>query len=220
MARTGIFSVLSTKILQPQQKQLLLNSGVSLTQYDAIKIQPVEFLLKEPIVENAIITSKNAAKAIIKENIQIKNCFCVGEKTAALLEENKSKISVTAHNGKELAAKIVKKHREIEFKFFCGNLRREELPLILKENNISFEEIEVYNTELNPKKFQQEFDGIMFFSPSAVESFILENELKDSIAFCIGTTTASEVRKYTSKIITATKPSIENVIVQVVKKHR
>jgi len=87
----------------------------------------------------------------------------------------------------------------------------------LKKKKIKFQEIEVYKTSLNPKPFSQEFDGILFFSPSAVQSFTAENELKNSTIFCIGKTTASEAKKHSNNIITATKPSIENVIVQVVK---
>jgi uroporphyrinogen-III synthase len=43
----------------------------------------------------------------------------------------------------------------------------------LKTEGIAFNEIEVYQTTLAPFKIsdQEKFDGIMFFSPSAVETF-------------------------------------------------
>ena len=81
-------TVLSTKKLSTNQKELLLNAGLSLVEYDAIKIEFQSLPALISSVENAIITSKNAAKVVIKEKLQIKNCFCVGDKTAALLENN------------------------------------------------------------------------------------------------------------------------------------
>ena len=37
---------------------------------------------------------------------------------------------------------------QVKVTFFCGNLRRDELPILLKENKIEVEEIEVYKTTL------------------------------------------------------------------------
>ncbi|MDT0645546.1 uroporphyrinogen-III synthase [Zunongwangia sp. F260] len=208
-------TLLSTKKLSTAQKQLVLNSGLRFVEYDAIQIDFVDF--KAISVENAIITSKNTAKAVIKNNISIQKCFCVGEKTSEVLKNHNYKIVEVADYGRNLANIVLNKYSDQSFSFFCGNKRREEIPSVLKENHIAFEEIEVYKTRLNFQHFQQEFDGILFFSPSAVQSFTKENQLKDSIVFCIGKTTASEAKKHTENIVTATKPSIENVIVQAVK---
>lgn len=211
-------TLLSTKRLSTAQKQLILNSGLGFVEYDAIKIDFVDF--KAASVENAIITSKNAAKAVIKNNIPIVKCFCVGEKTSEVLKNHNYKVAEVQDYGRNLANIVLNKYSDQSFTFFCGNKRRDEIPSVLKENNIVFEEIEVYKTRLNFQHFQQKFDGILLFSPSAVQSFTKENQLKDSVAFCIGTTTASEAKKHTRNIVTATKPSIENVIVQAVKYFR
>ncbi len=213
-------TVLSTKKLTTSQKQLLLNSGIGLVEYNSISIQFNDFDPGQESIDNAIITSKNSANAIIDRNIQIKNCFCVGEKTAFLLQKHQYKIQETADYGMYLAEVISEKYRDENFTFFCGNKRREELPSILKEKNVRFKEVEVYKTEINRKHFDREFEGVLFLSPSGIQSFTSKNEIKNSIAFCIGETTASEAKKYTNNIIIATKPSIENVIVQVVKKFR
>ncbi len=210
-------TVLSTKKFTESQRSLLLQAGIGLVEYNAITIKPVDFEVKTKI-ENPIITSQNAVKALVDKKVQINNCFCVGEKTKGLLEANGYSVKVMANYGKELAKVIVNKFADQSFTFFCGNLRRDELPGLLKENNIKFTEVEVYQTILKPKKFERTFDGILFFSPSAVESFKKENNLKNITVFCIGSTTATEAEKYTNKIIIANKPTIENVIVQVVKK--
>jgi len=101
--------------------------------------------------------------------------------------------------------------------FFCGNLRRNELPTILKENNVNYTEQIVYKTLYNEKRFDRTFDGILVFSPSGIQSFVSENQLHKSMAFCIGNTTASEVKKHTEAIVVANKPTVENVIVQAAK---
>lgn len=210
-------TVLSTKKLTEPQRSLLLQAGIGLVEYNAIAIEEVDFKAGEKI-ENAIITSQNAVKALIDNKVLIENCFCVGEKTKEQLEANGYQVEVVVNYGKELAEIIVQNYADKKFTFFCGNLRRDELPELLTKNKVDFTEIEVYKTILKPKKFERSFDGVLFFSPSAVESFVNENSLKNTKAFCIGTATAAEAENYTDKIIIATKPTIENVIVQVVKK--
>ncbi|MBQ4822057.1 uroporphyrinogen-III synthase [Aquimarina sp. MMG016] len=209
-------TILSTKKLTVAQKELLLNSGIGFVEFDAIQIEFLE-VTNEKEVENAIFTSKNAVKAIKNSGMNISNCFCVGANTKNFLEENGQKVLETAQNASDLAEIIVENYKNESFLFFCGNLRRDELPGLLKLNNVQLKEQIVYNTYLSSKKFDRVFDGILFFSPSEVQSYVEENQIGDSIAFCIGNTTASEVKKYTRNIVIANKPTVENVIVQVVK---
>ena len=212
--------LLSTKKLNPSQKELLLNAGFGVVEKDFISIIPLEFQLKE-IPENLIFTSKNAVKAILKhpklKDLQEKEIFAVGEKTADFLRKNGFTVTTTANYGAELADKITAEKRGEKFLFFCGRNRNPDLPEKLKKNNVALQEIDVYDTVFCPKKIDRTFDGVLFFSPSGVTSFCSKNELHNSTAFCIGTTTASEAKKHTDNIIIATRPSIENVIVQVVK---
>lgn len=210
-------TVLSSRKLSTAQAGLLLNAGISYVEYDAIQIEFIKTKIPST-AENAIITSQNTVRALLENGIKIKTCFCVGKKTKALLERNGFSVLETTEYGRELAHLIVKKHTDKKFIFFCGNKRREELPTILGEHGIVFEEIQVYKTHLNPKEFKQEFNGVLFFSPSQVKSFTQKNSLKNQTAFCIGKTTAAEAEKHTKNTIIATKPTVENVIVQVVKK--
>lgn len=210
-------TVLSTKKLSESQRNLLLQAGIGLVEYDAIAIEAIDFEVDDTI-KNTIITSQNSVKSLVDKKVQIENCFCVGKKTKAMLEANGYQVKLMTDYGKELAEIIVIDFADLEFTFFCGNLRRDEIPNLLQKNNVSFSEVEVYKTALKPKKFERTFDGVLFFSPSAVESFTKENRLENTTAFCVGKTTAAEAEKYTDKIDIATKPKIENVIVQVVKK--
>lgn len=214
-----MLTVLSTKKLKESQKLLLQNAGVSLVEYNAIKIEFIPFQVPKNI-ENAIFTSQNAVEAFFLTNVRssaVENCFCVGEKTKSLLKENGVNVIKMTEYASELADYLVKNHKTDAFHFFCGNIRSDEIPSTLKENNIFFEEIEVYKTTLNPKKFERQFEAILFFSPSAVRSFISENKIDKSIAVCIGTTTASEAKKYTENVVIANATTVESVIAKTVK---
>ncbi|MDF0706768.1 uroporphyrinogen-III synthase [Flagellimonas okinawensis] len=216
-------TVLSTKMLSLPQKELFLNSGLGLVEYDALKIDFLD--VKIPFTyNNYIFTSKNAVKAFLQQtkNLDLSkfHAFCVGEKTKSLLEEKGLIVLEMAENAAELAEIIFKKYQNKSFLFLCGNKRRDELPNILTKNNVQYKELEVYQTNLNPKAFQRDFDGIMFFSPSSVRSYLLENSLGNSTMFCIGNTTASEAQKHSKNIIVANKPTVENVLVQAINHYK
>lgn len=211
-------TVLSTKKLKSHQRSLLLHAGVSLVEYNAIHIEFVPFV--PPInVERAIFTSQNAVEHVMRANINISECFCVGEKTKALLEENGQKVVMMKEYATELATYLVENHKEDSFHFFCGNIRSDEIPTRLKENNIDFREIVVYKTTLNPKKFERSFDAILFFSPSGVRSYYEANrtDWSETISICIGTTTASEAKNYTKNVVISNSTTVESVIAKAVK---
>lgn len=214
-------TVLSTTKLATHQKQLLLNAGLGYVEFDAISINPISFELPE-IPENLIFSSKNSVKAILQhpdiKTLKKKKCFAIGVKTSVFLRENGFTIARISNYAKDLASEINEFHKNEEFLFFCGKKRLPVLPSELKKNGFVISEVEVYDTVLTPKKFDRIFDGVLFFSPSGVKSFCSKNDLSKSIAICIGNTTASEAKKHTKEIIIATKPSIENVIVQAIKR--
>jgi uroporphyrinogen-III synthase len=60
-------------------------------------------------------------------------------------------------------------------------------------------------------------NAVLFFSPSAVESYLKENEIDNKICFCIGYTTAETLKEKTENIIIASQPKIEYVIAEVIK---
>ena len=53
--------------------------------------------------------------------------------------------------------------------------------------------------------------GVLFYSPSTVESYMQENSA-DKIAFCIGESTASEARKHFKNVKVANMPSAESLL--------
>ena len=210
-------TILSTKTLTASQKELLLNADIAFVEYDSITTEPIPFELDDTTIKNAIFTSGNAVRAIKGKEIKIENCFCVGEKTKTLLSDDGYEVKEQAANAATLAEVLVDKYENENFHFFCGNIRRDELPEALDKNHIDYKEIVVYETLANLKEFDRIFDGVFFFSPSGVKSFLAANYIEDSIAFCIGHTTADEIKTYTDKVIIANRPTVENVIVQAVK---
>ncbi len=213
-------TILSTKILTPPQQELVLSAGLGFVHYNAISTHSLEFEL-EPNFDFYLFTSKNAVLSFLERYPSNGHkAFCVGEKTAQLLTENGFTVIAFANNALDLAHNIIKKHPTASFLFFSGNQRREALPKTLQENNIWYKEVVVYQTLLQPKMFQRSFDAVLFYSPSGVQSFSAQNNLKDHWAFCIGETTAAEAKKHTDQITIANKPTVENVLVQAIKHFR
>lgn len=215
--------ILSTKTLSKVQKQELVNANFNVVEADFISTQNQSFELKD-IFENLIITSQNAAQSILLhskcEELKTKNVFCVGLKTKALLEENGFNVIVYVDYASDLAEIITLIYSIESYTFFSGNLRKETLPKALKEAKIKFNEIQVYETTLTPQKIKTTVDGILFFSPSAVESYLKDNKIKAEICFCIGNTTAESLEKVTKNIIVADQPSVENVIDDVIEEYK
>jgi uroporphyrinogen-III synthase len=216
-------SILSTKILLSSQKQALLDAGFLVTESNFIKTENSDFDLKG-INDNLIFTSQNAAQSVLLhpkcEELKKKNVFCVGIKTKALLEENNFNVDVYVDYASDLAEIITLIYSNESFTFFSGNLRKETLPKALKAAKVNFNEIQVYETTLTPQKIKTPVDGILFFSPSAVESYLKDNKIKNEICFCIGETTASSLETITINIIVADQPSVENVIEDVIEEYK
>jgi uroporphyrinogen-III synthase len=103
--------------------------------------------------------------------------------------------------------------------FFCGDQRRDDLPEILRTNHVEVSEIVVYHTIAKPHKIEKSYNGILFFSPSAVGSFFTNNKISDkTILFAIGNTTANEIKKYgNNKVIVTDEPSKENLVMEMIR---
>jgi uroporphyrinogen-III synthase len=216
-------TVLSTKILTSSQKSMLAHANIQLEDYDAIKIDYLTNTQIDPNFKNIIFTSQNTVKVFLKiiGPKKLRNNtysgFCVGEKTKSVLENNGIKVLEMTNYGAELAKILVTKYQNESFLFLCGDKRRNEIPSFLTKHNVRFKEQRVYQNSPNPITFTTDFDGILFFSPSAIASYTTKNKIKNSVAFCIGTTTASEAQKHTKKIIIAEKPTIESVLAKAIE---
>ena len=209
--------IVSTKKLLTNQKQYLLNASFSVIEADFIEVIGKMFEYKN--TNNYLVfTSQNAVESVLKNHhikeIQAIKAFCVGEKTRQLLEQNGFEVILHADYAAELASIICNQYPKSSFTFFSGNLRRDILPEALQLAQIKYEEIEVYETILTPYEIPSKPDGILFFSPSAVESYLKSNSISDQTCFCIGKATAEAAQKITENVIIANHPTVENVIIK------
>jgi hydroxymethylbilane synthase len=218
------FSIYSTKKLSEGQKKIL-PSTVQVTDSDFIKIRynriAPKVIKKE--LSNVVITSKNGVEAILhnftKEELQFKNIYCVGRRTKKLIEEKIGKVTHTEKNAAKLATYLLTTLQEEEVTYFCSNLRLDTLSSILKDKGIKVQEVESYKTMYSPVKIEDKIDIILFYSPSGVESYIEKNQTNtNTIAFCIGNTTANEAKKYFQEVQIAKMPTVDSVL-ELVKAH-
>lgn len=213
-------SILATKTLSNEHRQAFIDAKIDLLEDDFIAITNNHFELKN-INQNLIFSSQNAILSLMEqkdwEQLQSKTVFCVGLKSKELLEKNGFTVAVYMDYASELAEIITLIYNKESFTFLSGNLRKETLPKALKEAGVSLNEIETYQTKLTPFKISKEekFDGILFFSPSAVESYLKDNKIKNEICFCIGETTAEALKGITKNIILPEIPSTELLIEEV-----
>jgi uroporphyrinogen-III synthase len=147
--------------------------------------------------------------------------YSIGNTTRQLVKKyfGEEAIAGSAESAAELAELIVEEDNSDDIFFFCGEQRRDELPDILRSNDIDVNEIVVYQTIQVKHKIEKTYHGILFFSPSAVQSFFSNNKISDkTILFAIGNTTATEIKKYTNnKIITGDEPSKENLVMEMIR---
>ncbi|MDV6167668.1 uroporphyrinogen-III synthase [Flavobacterium sp. DG1-102-2] len=215
--------ILSTKKLLPNHRQFLLNAGLSVMEADFISIQytPFKFVT---IRQNLLFTSQNAFAGFLlnEESPKYKDraIFCVGRKTKEAIEKADYTVTASADYAEALADIIIKEHSGEDFTFFSGSMRRDTLPDALAAAKIDCNEIEVYKTVLSPHIINSRVDGLLFFSPSGIESYLNANGISNETCFCIGNTTAEALKGITEDIIIAKKPTVENVIIQCINYYK
>jgi len=200
--------------------------GIQIDELPFIRTEPIQSIEVQQEIEQAflltvpvVFTSMNAVEAVAyyqEDNQPEWDIYCIGNTTAKLVSKyfGEHRIAGTANDAESLAELIVEVGVEDEVIFFCGDQRRDELPKMLREHDIEVDEITVYQTIALPHQIEKVYNGILFFSPSAVESFFKKNKLPQStILFAIGNTTAAEIRKHTrNKILISDEPGKENLV--------
>lgn len=146
-----------------------------------------------------VFTSMNAVEAVA-EQIETSpewKIYSIGNTTCKLIEEKfgSDKIVATAENAARLGERLIDDGIN-DVVFFCGNIRRDELPNKIHSEGGKMEEVVVYETEEMPSTLTKDYDGILFFSPSAVQAFFSSNKpAKHTVLFAIGKTTAEAIKE-------------------------
>jgi hydroxymethylbilane synthase len=208
--------VYSTKKLSENQKKNLPSSiGIEDSDFIKIRFNRIPVKVMKNSHENVVITSQNGVEAILnsftKDEISFKNIFCIGRRTKKLIENRIGKVAYVAKNALKLAEYISKETEIKAVSYFCSDLRLDVLPAYLKEKNVVVNEIEAYKTMLSSVKIDDSVAGVLFYSPSGIESYLQENNT-DKIAFCIGETTAVTARKHFKNVQVANMPDVESVL--------
>ena len=217
-------NILSTRPLSESTIKQAAEKDVTIDCVSFIETAPIESPnIKEKIQQLsnkkiiAVFTSMNAVEAV-KQNLSIKplwKIFSIGQTTKELIGKyfGNENIAGTADDASSLADEIIK-HQPTEVFFFCGDQRRDELSEKLLANNIRVEEITVYRTISTSQKVEKHYDGILFFSPSAVKSFFSSNTIgNDVVLFAIGNTTANALKQNSNnKLIIADQPGKEALV--------
>lgn len=225
MAANNI-EILSTRNLN---RELVQKAGLN-----DIKIESISFIENVPDVSSeiadeikkyaakkiiAVFTSIHAVEVVKSELPDITpvwEIFCTGGATKEALLEifNETAIAGTAKNASGLAEKILQHPNLKQVVFFCGKQRLNDLPETLQSTGIHVTEVVVYQTVGTPVTISKHYQGILFFSPSAVHSFFSTNTISVSVVlFSIGKTTTATIESYCSnKVITSQWPGEANLI--------
>jgi uroporphyrinogen-III synthase len=217
-----LLKVKSILVSQPEPKNGNSPYDTLKTKYN-IKIDFRPFIQIEPVSvkefrsqkidilsHSAIIfTSRNAVDHLFKIAAAMKiempadmKYFCISEQTANYLQKyiviRKRKIFTGSKTAMDLI-EILKKHKNEKFLFPCSNIRRNDIPDFLMENEYDYSEAVIYRTVASDLSDLAEvnYDIIAFFSPSGISSLFHnfpEFEQNKTRIAAFGPTTAQAVR--------------------------
>ncbi|MDZ7773038.1 MAG: uroporphyrinogen-III synthase [Balneolaceae bacterium] len=151
-----------------------------------------------------VFSSSNAVKALERmrrSGLQVPpntTVYAVGRKTADALADLGLEATVPRRQKASGLAERIAEEGVDRVIWFRGNRARRELPEILAERGVEVLEVEVYKTKVQPVNLpDRHVDGILFYSPSAVEGFSKGEGFKGELPelFAIGPTTAQALRE-------------------------
>lgn len=170
-----------------------------------------------------IFSSVNAVKSFFKNKFEphenflnpkkFNKIYAVGFKTKLeLRKKGYGTFKVTKH-ASDLADFIIDYSQKEKFLHFCGNLALDILDEKLPLQNVSYKKVIIYKTNLLYPKISQNYDAVVFFSPSGVRSFAEFNSLDNLKLFSIGQTTEKELKKFTqNRIFTSKESNLEDLL--------
>lgn len=202
-------NLLCSREIPQEAKDFAHKNNIAIDVLNFIETFPVANIEVQQEVETAlqlstvvVFTSMNAVQYVASlaadENPDW-IIYCIGPATLALVQKYfpNCKVAATAKEANALSEKIITDNIADTVYFFCGNKRRDALPLALEDAGIEVIEIVVYETLEMHHTVTKNYDAVLFFSPSAVRSFFATNKLQTtSKLFAIGETTAASAAEY------------------------
>jgi uroporphyrinogen-III synthase len=225
----GKITILSTRPLEKALLEAAKAKDIAIDIVSFIDTMPantagireeIRKMVKQPA--NVVFTSMNAVQAVadrLNGEAPQWNVYCIGNTTKELSTRyfGEQALKGTGNNAAALADAIIADRSIKQVVFFCGDQRRDELPGKLRQHGVTVQEIIVYHTTSTPHKINQIYDGILFFSPSAVNSFFSANPvLPTTVFFAIGQTTAEAIHNFTNNhIVVSEKPGKDELVKKV-----
>ena len=198
--------ILSTKLLREATMSQLAAAGIAVVAKPFIRIDiPGQITLPRAQRADAIITSVNAVKALtgIRQLLPpFQTVYCIAGSTEAMVKETFDAEVISRTYAAELVEVIVSAAHIYPLWFFKGDKALPTIPEGLTKAGITFEAIEVYQNMAIPHMLKEDFEAILFFSPTAVESFMQYNIIPDNtITFAIGKTTAAALAPFAKQVV-------------------
>lgn len=212
--------ILSTKKLEQDSLDDLICIA-EVTDYDILQIIPVP-VSKREFYRNIIFTSYKATLRgleVLGNKASNHHYFCVGKKSEQHLKNCGLEVYGFANYSKDLAELLVENLRNSSFSYLCSEDRLSTLPDILKANEVLFEEVYTYKSEINNTLSKGDYDIFLWFSPKGVKSYSGQVK-KNAVHICIGETTAGVTKEvYSSdQVFYPEVPRMEDVMMIARKK--
>jgi uroporphyrinogen-III synthase len=200
---SGLPFIVSTRKLSSEKLPELYNMGWKFLCHDFISkvIHIPENLNPQAISKHIVLTSITGVKSFLQLTGQLNlnvtdySVYCISRGTNKYAEASGLLVKATAPSASALADEILKEVAVTEVTHISSNVRRDELSDKLAAAGVHVHEIATYRTEFTPMVIATAYDGIIFFSPSAIDSFLSRNSLEPVPCFCIGATTGNHARQ-------------------------
>ncbi|MEN8124156.1 MAG: hydroxymethylbilane synthase [Bacteroidota bacterium] len=207
----------STKVLSLNQVGTLPSKiGVHASDFITVRFNRLKPVIVKNTIDNVVFTNQLAVESILNNfspaELDFKSIFCVGKRTKRFIEKNIGKVNQEEKSEENLITYLNNNLKDQEVTYFCDNNKNDEFSNTLEKNNISVNKIECYKTVLTPDKLEKNYKGILFYSPEGIESYLIENKVKNEIAFCNSEVTATLAKKHFEKVIVAKLSTVESII--------
>lgn len=195
--------IVSTRTLSSEKLNELYAKGWKFLFHDFISkvIRIPDNLTAQAISKHVVLTSITGVKSFMqiakKLNLNITDytVYCISRGTNEYAVASGLLVKSTAPTASALADEILKDAEVKEVTHVSSNLRRDELSDKLIAARVAVHDVKAYRTEFTPIAIASSYDGIVFFSPSAVDSFLSLNSLEHVPCFCIGKTTGDYAQR-------------------------